>query len=408
MTVSSSSIQVTAVFNATTPFTDWDLLFRDVEAANAAPGCAISLLSTRPSLGPYLVTSASPSLVVLTANPQWPLNYNRFQTIVVKASDTTHAAGEFYVGFSPSVTSNDLGALASHNSYASSFVASPSVLDLAFSPASRIVTSLDARAGLSWALHRSRMLTRIDPTGGAGAAVPTSVLYPATSPLYPPPELAPPVDPTAPQLAGSGLDCFRCVSHTLARAGWRQHGGHWTWRSRPVLLTLGVGPTEMDQRAAAVVAEQWSALGISVRRRYFSTDAGAATATATGVVPCAVYTRPLGSSPWWVMSSFVKVGGVVDYPSGLATPVLAQTLRHVTADFNPQGAQASWEVFDQWLQHEFWLRPLATPPALTLWSGRVGNVQPSSSLAGLVDQVPNWGVAPPHSVPTTTTTVRTS
>ena len=408
MTISSSGLQVTATFGATTPFTEWNLLFRDVEAPTTSTSCDISLLASRPALGPYLVTSASSSLVILSANPNWPLNYNRFQNIIIEAASPTVATGQFYVGFSPSVTSNDLGALAAHNSYASSFVPSSSVLEMAFSPTSPLVSSLDVRSGLAWALSRAHLLSRIDPTGGSSGNVPTSVLYPVSSPLYPSAQLSPAISPVSPELSGTALDCPRCSAQALQRGGWHLTDGHWVIHHHEVVVTLGVGPSEIDRRAAGVVSSQWTSLGLRVVQRSFASDSSTAAAAATGVVSVAVYTRPLGSSPWWAVSSFAPIGGEVSYPTGVTTPVLAHTLKLVKDDFNPQVAQVSWEMFDQWLQRWFWLRPLATPPALTLWSGRVGNVQPASTVAGLVDQIPNWGVAPPHSVPTTTTTVRTS
>ena len=407
LVVSPSKSQVTALFYARTPFTEWNLLFRDVEAAGAPGGCGVDLLAVRPSLGPYEITSATSTVVTLSANPSWPLNYNRFQHIRVLASDTTHASGQFYVGFSPVVTSSDLGAIAAHSSYASSFVSSPNVLEAAFSPASSLVSSTDVRAGLSWALDRSRLLSRIDPSGGT-SSVPTSTLYPPSSPLYPVPDLAPAPSRATPTLSGTGVDCPTCSPGLLARAGWVERGGEWWSRGRRVQLTLGVGPTDIDQRAARAVATTWRRLGVAVTLVTFASDDATARAVATGALPVGIYTRPLGSSPWWVMSSYEHVGGELSYPTGVTTPVLSRVLARVTNDFNPQQAQISWEIFDQWLQRQFWLRPLVTPPALTLWSGRVGNVQPSGSLLGLVDQVTNWGVAPPHAVPTTTTTVRTS
>ncbi len=409
MEVARSRTQVTAIFRASSPFTDWNLLFRDVEQTSSSEGCQPSLLQTRPSLGPYRVLSASASRVVLVANSSWPLNYNRFQRVVVEAADTTHAVGSFYVGFSPGVTNADLGALAAHNRYASSFVASPSVLELAFSPVAPLVAPLEIRAGLSWAINRQRVLSRIDLTGGAATAtVPTSALYSVLSPLYPLPELGPAIDVHHPNLTGSSLDCVACAARVLSRGGWIRVGGHWSWGGATVVLRVAVGPSEMDHRASQVLSDAWNRLGVGVRWVAYSSENAAARAVATGHVDAGVYTRPLGSSPWSVLSSFVPVGGVIAYPTGVTSPVLTSTLRQVATDFNPQSAATSWEQFDQWLQHQFWIRPLATPPALTLWSGRVGNVQPASSLVGLVDQVANWGVAPPHSVPTTTPTVRTS
>ncbi len=53
LVVAKNGLSVTAIF--ATPYADWDLLFRDVEAPGTTPGCAIANLASRPSLGPYLV-----------------------------------------------------------------------------------------------------------------------------------------------------------------------------------------------------------------------------------------------------------------------------------------------------------------------------------------------------------------
>ena len=57
LSVAKNGDAVTAVF--ATPYADWNLLFRDVEALGTQGGCAIASLLTRPSLGPYSVTSAT-------------------------------------------------------------------------------------------------------------------------------------------------------------------------------------------------------------------------------------------------------------------------------------------------------------------------------------------------------------
>src|SRR5580704_18581028 len=72
LTVSKDGYGVTAVF--ATPYADWNLLFRDVEALGTQGSCALSSLMTRPSLGPYSVTSATTSRVVLTMNKHWPVD----------------------------------------------------------------------------------------------------------------------------------------------------------------------------------------------------------------------------------------------------------------------------------------------------------------------------------------------
>src|SRR5579863_9053609 len=64
LTVSKDGYGVTAVF--ATPYADWNLLFRDVEALGTQGSCTLASLLARPTLGPYTVTRATTSRVVLT------------------------------------------------------------------------------------------------------------------------------------------------------------------------------------------------------------------------------------------------------------------------------------------------------------------------------------------------------
>ena len=81
LTVSKDADVVTAVF--ATPYADWNLLFRDVEALGTQGNCSMAALLARPTLGPYSVTSARPNRIVLTMNKHWPVDTDRFGRIVV-------------------------------------------------------------------------------------------------------------------------------------------------------------------------------------------------------------------------------------------------------------------------------------------------------------------------------------
>ena len=72
---------MTAVF--ATPYADWNLLFRDVEALGTQGSCSIASLLSRPTLGPYSVASATTSRIVLTMNKHWPVDTDRFGRIVI-------------------------------------------------------------------------------------------------------------------------------------------------------------------------------------------------------------------------------------------------------------------------------------------------------------------------------------
>ncbi len=64
--VSKDADVVTAVFS--TPYADWNLLFRDVEALGTQGNCSLAALASRPTLGPYSVSSATSHRIVLLMN----------------------------------------------------------------------------------------------------------------------------------------------------------------------------------------------------------------------------------------------------------------------------------------------------------------------------------------------------
>ena len=86
---------MTAVF--ATPYAEWNLLFRDVEALGHPGQLRDRNLMTRPSLGPYSVSSATTSRVVLAMNKHWPVDPDRFGRIVITDAGAmpSSAAGSF-------------------------------------------------------------------------------------------------------------------------------------------------------------------------------------------------------------------------------------------------------------------------------------------------------------------------
>lgn len=405
MNTSTDGVHVTAVFKDQTPFADWNLLFRDVEQAGTTPSCAVASLAERPSLGPYLVVSATASRVVLRANPAWPLNYNRFQRISLIVSDASHAHGSFFVDYTPVVSSSDINAVGHYIDYFTGFVSSPELIEATFSPHAKAVSAIDIRAGLSWLINRAAIARDYDNFVTATSVEPSSALLSLSSPDYPVP-----IDHFRPTVANVSLvnpsqECSSCAL-TLLRLGglhlidgrWRDSNGLWS-------VSVAVGPSALDATMAREVLSKWRSVKIAATEHIVSSDELAAQLVSRGLDDVAVFTRPVGTNPWTTARSWFGSPFLDAYPSGVTSASLNQEATIASATFNPSTALTSWLKIDTYIQTNFWVRPLVDPPSLTVWAGRVGNVEPSSSLPGLVDQAPNWGVAPPNSLPTTTTTL---
>src|SRR5665213_3459554 len=104
LTLSHNALTVTAVFSSS--YADWDQLFRDVESIGPSTGCAVHNLLTKPSLGPYRVTSASSKRVVLNMNTSWPLDPNRFGRIVITDKQTLPSSASVYAEYTSTINSS--------------------------------------------------------------------------------------------------------------------------------------------------------------------------------------------------------------------------------------------------------------------------------------------------------------
>ena len=397
MLVNRRRTSVTATFSS--DFADWNLLFHDVEQSGTTRSCAVNQLLSQPSLGPYLVQSATPSRVELLSNRQWTSNYNRFHRIVITSSDVlAQGSTKYFVGYAPVATKALVDDLVAHPHYLGQFAQSSDIEELTFSPHSALTARLDLRVALSWSLNRRQILDQLFGSFTAAPSVPTSALfslgqvdYPTDTPtLTPTPFNAPLADPAA--------DCRACAQAILLRAGylltstgWRTHGG------APLFVRVGEGPSPLDHATARLVDQQWTALGIHVTLIGAPSDELAATMSAVGRVDVAVFDRPTSTTPWTVARSWDQTPFVDAYPSGVYSASNHQLFTLAQATFNPSTAALIWRKLDERILSDFWVRPLYTAPSMIEYSGSVANVIPSLSLAGLVDQATNWGITLPSS-----------
>jgi Bacterial extracellular solute-binding proteins, family 5 Middle len=403
MTVNKTRTSVTATFG--TQFGDWNLLFRDVEQSGATRSCAISQLATQPSLGPYTVESATTSRVVLTSNPAWSINYNRFHKIIITSTLQIPADNpKYYVQYSPVASNALIANLVEHPRYLGQMGDSSDIVEVAFSPHNVLTTSRALRTALSWSIDRKNVIAQLFGSFTFRPSVPTSALFSQGQLGYPAPLT--PIVATAQNsaLVDPSQDCRSCALAILRGAhyvhsarGWTRPGGH------PLHITLAQGPSALDHASAKLVAHQWTSMGIGVTIVSEPADDLAATMAATGAADASIFDRPTSTTPWLSARSWGEAPYLDSYPSGLRTATTNTLFALAQATFNPATAALTWLQIDHSILTNFWVRPLYTVPSMTEWSGSVANVVTSLSMSGLVDQATNWGIA----IPSTTTTQRT-
>ena len=404
MTVAKNRTSVTAVFSS--DFADWNLLFRDVEQSGTNRSCAVQELTTQPSLGPYLVRSATSSRIVLLANPQWTINYNRFhEVIITSSSDLPTNGAKYFVKYNPVATKALVEGLVAHPRYLGQFGNSSDLVEVTFSPHAALTSRRSMRVALSWLLDRQAILSHLFGAFTFTPAVPTSALFSQGQVDYPlaTTTIKPSVDNSA--AVDPSQDCRACAVILLGDVGFVNTPTGWHDPSgRALRISVAVGPTNLDQQTAALVAQQWKSQGIRVTLHGASSDSAAADMAARGVVDVAIFDRPTGTTPWISARSWDQTPYIDSYPSGVRTAATDRLFTLAQSTFNPATASLIWLKIDHLILSDFWVRPLYTVPSMTEWSGPVANVEPSLSLSGLVDQVSNWGI----SLPSTTTTLKTS
>ncbi len=404
MTVAKNHTSVAAVFSS--DFADWNLLFRDVEQSGTNRSCAIEELTSQPSLGPYLVSSATPSRIVLLANPEWTINYNRFHQVIVTSSSQLPANGaKYFVKYDPVATKSLVEGLVAHPRFLGQFGNSSDVVEMTFSPHATLTSNREMRVALSWLLDRQKILSHLFGAFTFTPSVPTSALFSQGQVDYPTAvtTLAPTVDNAG--LVDPSLDCRACALTILNRAGYVDTPTGWVKSSGGALrISVAEGPSNLDEQTAALVARQWEGQGVRVTLHAAASDSAAADMAARGVVDIAIFDRPTGTTPWISARSWDQTPYIDSYPSGVRIAATDRLFTLAQSTFNPATASVIWLKIDRLILHNFWVRPLYTVPSMTEWSGPVANVEPSLSLSGLVDQVSNWGI----SLPSTTTTVKSS
>ena len=401
LTVAKDGYVVTAVF--ATPYADWNLLFRDVEALGTQGSCALSSLVARPSLGPYTVTSATASRIVLTMNKLWPVDTDRFGRIVITdAGVMPSSVGAHFVNFSLAVNRSLVQSISSQPNVMSHIGFSSNIEEISFASNRPLIKRIAVRQALSWSVGRQALIDRLWGAVTFSPSVAASALYSQGQSNYPGPAGSSPSSQTttttiAPNTSHNGLgDCPQCALDVLSQSGFVRSTSGWsTATGTPLDLTMAVGPSGLDETVAASLVREWASIGIKVKVVAVRSDVAAAVATATNAEDLAIFTRPTITAVSFAARSWSGPGYADAYPSGWRTAAITKLFNQAVANFNPVTASSTWLQMDQKIQSSYWARPLFTSPSLLAWSNTLTGVTTSFSVPGLLDEVPIWSVGPP-------------
>lgn len=411
MNVSDEGLTVTAVFSS--PYAEWNLLFRDIEEPGAPWGCAVANLVKRPSLGAYEVESASANRVVLAMNRKWTEFPNRFGRIILTDSDSIPSSRTAsFAAYSLTITHSQELALGAHPLISGHVGTSSNVDEVSFSPDRPLTSRLLVREGLSLSLNRQAM---IDKLWGAVTFSPSpanSVLFSQGQAAYPGGNGSLPVptttttstlatttttSTTVPNSSGkvSTADCPTCALADFVAAGYhRGPHGLVDARGRRMTLQMVVGPGGMDHSIAESVARTWEALGVKVIVHAANSDTEAAADAGLGRDDVAVFSRLTLTTPAFAARSFAGPAYVDSYPSGVRSAEFTSLFDAALANFNPVTANGTWDKLDKLLMTSFWVRPLFTAPSLVEWSNSLNDIVGSLSVPGFLDELPGWTISP--------------
>ena len=398
LVVSKNHLSVTATF--ATPYADWDLLFRDIEAPGTSTTCALENLKTRPTLGGYYVTSVAANRIVLAMNPKWPLDPNRFGRIVITdKQNLPSSAADTFADYALSVNRATILTLSSKPSLLSRIASSANIEEMTYSPRSTLTSQLAIREALSWSVERQDLIDKLFGSVTYSPSVAASAIFSQGQPDYPGTGGSNPVGQTTTTTTAPPKntlsDCVACAVTILKQSGYTRTSTGWVSKAgKKLSVRLGVGPSALDHASARLVMADWASIGISSRMIALTTETQAAQAAADGDVDAALFARPTSTTPAYAASSWAGAAYPDTYPSGVRLPEVTKLFQQATQIFNPVTASTTWLEIDQIILNAFWVRPLFTAPSLTIWSSTLSTVANSVTIPGFVDQLPTWTKLP--------------
>lgn len=399
LTPSLNDTQMTAVFSQ--PYADWDNLFRDVNERGTAATCTLSQLAGQPSLGPYTLRSITPTRAVLTRNASWLGTPAVFNTLVVATTLTSPTTpGESVVDYEYTPSALELSSLAAAPDLDGEVGLSDQLMVVGFSPHRAATNSLAIRQFLSLAINRQAIIDDVAGPVSYDPGLADSVLYPqgqtpyagvaGLSPFAQSTALSNTILPTT-----TDMDCVTCAASRLRADGFQRHGTVWESPSgSPLEITVAVGPSRVDSAVANMVTAQWSAAGVVVSRSRLTSNVAVTAALRAGRADAGVFTVTTSTAPDLAARSWTGVDEGNTYDLGWRSLQINQWFAVAQDTYNPVAAETPYASIDQYIAAQAWERPLYTQPTVLVWSSDLAAVDAASSLTGLVDEAPTWGVVP--------------
>ncbi len=326
LTVSKDGDVVTAVF--ATPYADWNLLFRDVEALGTQGSCSLAALLARPTLGPYSVTSATPNRIVLTMNKHWPVDTDRFGRIVITDSGALpKSVSADFVNFSLVVNRGLVQAISARPNVMSHIGTSSNIEEISFASTRPLIKRIAIRQALSWSINRQALIDQLWGAVTFSPSVAASAIYAQGQSNYPGPAGTAPSSQTttttlAPNTAHNGLgDCLECALDVLSQNGFVRTASGWTtaagaplkqrWPSDRARSTRASPRRSLPSGRPSVSRSRWSTCEVTStqpsRRRPTPTtwrssrarrSPRSRTLRVPGAVPATPTRTPAAGGPW--------------------------------------------------------------------------------------------------------------
>jgi peptide/nickel transport system substrate-binding protein len=399
MNVSNQGQTVTAVFSH--PYSDWNLLFRDIEPYRASTSCSVNNWSTRPSLGPYKIQFADSHLIVLKADKNQIQPIGRFGTILVHATGTSGASplGTNVVTYQTAVTKGAVQLLSGHPSIQSRLGATSLMTQLAFAPKTNITFSQNIRQFLSESIDPQQMINQLWGNISFFTSISSSALYSQT-------EFgnngvtigSTPVTTTIPNANSLPSFCVACALESLKKSGYKLRGGIWV-RNGVALppVVIAYGPSATDKVVASDITQTWSKLHVRVYQEFSGSMIEASELAANNQVDVAIFDRDSGLKPSQTARSFYGSIQSFAFDRKVRNSEVTSFYEKAIANFNPISSAFYWNQIDKWIVCHFWIRPLFSPPYLLTWDEQIGGVSGATSMVGFVDEIPQWTWSPSSS-----------
>jgi ABC-type transport system substrate-binding protein len=278
---------------------------------------------------------------------------------------------------------------------------SSNIEEISFAATRPLIKRVAVREALSWSVSRQSLIDQLWGAVTFSPSVAASALFSQGQSDYPGPAgSAPSAQTTTTTLVASGhnglSDCLQCALDVLTQSGFVRSAAGWaTTAGTPLVLRMAVGPSALDHTVATAIITQWASIGIKVDAIDVPSEVAAAVATATNADDLAIFTRPTITAVSYTARSWSGPGYADSYPSGWRSVAITKLFDQATANFNPVTAASTWLQMDQEVQTSYWVRPLFTSPSLLAWTNTLVGVTTSFSVPGLLDEVPDWTVAPP-------------